>query len=88
MAQKDWDAHPLGDIAVFPVTGFRTGTALKGRAGVLRIEYGTEPTLRKRKAQQFLLTPDQLRRLGQRLEDLADRLESPGSTDEAGDPVN
>lgn len=88
MAKGNWDAHPLGDVAVFPVTGLRTGTAMKGQAGVLRIEYGTEPTLQKRKAQQFLLTPRQIRELGQRLADLADRLDASAGTDDPTGPVN
>ena len=88
MAQKGWDPHPLGDTAVFPVTGVKTGTALKGKAGVMRVEYGTEPTLQKRKAQQFLLTAQQVRSLSETLAALADRLEAAGSDDTPTDPVN
>lgn len=88
MAKKDWDEHPLGGTSVFPVTGIRTGTALGGKAGVIRVEYGTEPSLKKRKAQQFMLTAQQARALSQTLSELADRLEKAGSEDGPADPVN
>ena len=56
MADSEWESHPLGGASVFPVTGFRMTTAMNKKAGVIRIEYGTEPTLKARKAQQFLLS--------------------------------
>ena len=88
MAQKGWDAHPLGGASVFPVTGIKTATALKGKAGVIRIEYGTEPSLTKRKAQQFLLNPEQVRGLSKVLAELADRLEAVAAAEAPTDPLN
>ena len=79
MAKKDeWDAHPLGGASVFPVTNIRTTTAMQGTAGVIRVEYGVEPTLQKRKAQQYLLSPQQVRAFSKALEALADKLEEAG----------
>ena len=82
MADKDWDGHPVGGVSVFPVTGIKMGTAMKGKAGILRVEYGTEPTLRKRDAKQFLMNPGQLRELSKRLAKLADRLDASESGSE------
>ncbi|SDJ97472.1 hypothetical protein [Aliiruegeria lutimaris] len=76
MADKGWDGHPLGGAAVVAVTGMKIGTALEGTAGVLRIEYGKEPTLTKREAKQFLMNAKQVRELSKKMADLADRLEA------------
>lgn len=76
MGNKGWDSHPSGGTAVFPVLGIKTGTAAGGKAGVLRLEYGTEPTMEKREAKQFVMSPQLVRTLSERLAKLADRLEA------------
>ncbi|MDV7142350.1 hypothetical protein R3X27_06615 [Tropicimonas sp. TH_r6] len=88
MADKDWEGHPLGGVSVFPVTGIKTGTAMEGKAGVVRIEYGTEPSLKKRVAKQFLLNASQVRGLSERLAELADRLDAAQDDNGKPDKVN
>ncbi len=88
MAEKDWDGHPLGGASVFPVTSIKTGTAMEGKAGVVRIEYGTEPSLQKRVAKQFLMTAKQVRGLSERLAALADRLEAAEAEDKGSETLN
>lgn len=77
MAEPEgWNKHPSGQTQVFPVTGWQTGRAMKGKAGVLRVEYATEPKFEKRDARQLIFTTSQLRALADTLTKLADKLDA------------
>ncbi len=75
MSRDGWKAHPLGGTQAFPLTSWKTATALQGRAGVMQIEYAKDPKLEKRDSLQLLITGPQARALSQTYANLADLLE-------------
>ncbi len=87
MNPKGWKQHPRGQTQVFPVTGWQTATAMNGKAGVLRIEFGTEPKLEKRESKQLIFSASQVRALSETLAKLADSLEAKAAEGTSG-PVN
>lgn len=88
MPPKDWTKHPNGQVQVFPVTGWKTATTMGGKAGVLRIEFGLEPTLKKRDSRQLIMQAGQARALSETLAKLADRLEAKAAQSEPDGPIN
>jgi hypothetical protein len=88
MSFSGWDKHPNGDLVVYPVVGWNTATAMKGMAGVVRLEYSTDPSMKQQAAAQLILTMPQVRELSGTLAKLADTLESQLAADKPVGPRN
>jgi hypothetical protein len=85
---RDWDKRPNGDLVVYPVIGWSTVTAMKGMAGVVRLEYSTDPSMKQQAAAQLILTMPQVRELSEALANLADTLEKQLAADQPIGPRN
>ncbi|WP_020186538.1 hypothetical protein [Methylopila sp. 73B] len=81
MALKDWKRHPGGGLAINPIVGYETAAMTDGMAGMLRIEFALDPTMRNSEAVQLVATAKQLEDLILALRDLADNLAVDVSSD-------
>ncbi|HEY0292373.1 MAG TPA: hypothetical protein VGC51_08550 [Hansschlegelia sp.] len=81
MALKDWKRHPGGGLAINPIVGYETAAMTDGMAGMLRIEFALDPTMRTSDAVQLVATARQLEDLILVLRDLADNLAVTVATD-------
>lgn len=74
MALEDWKRHPGGGLAINPIVGFETAAMTDGMAGMLRLEFALDPTMRRSEAVQLVATAKQLDDLISALQNLADNL--------------
>ncbi|GBD47837.1 hypothetical protein [Methylopila sp. Yamaguchi] len=88
MALKDWKRHPGGGLAINPIVGYETAAMTDGMAGMLRIEFALDPTMRKSEAVQLVATPKQLEDLILALRDLADNLAVNAGADKPSGPLS
>ena len=74
MALSDWKRHAGGGLAINPIVGYETAAMTDGAAGMLRIEFALDPTMRTSDAVQLVATAKQLEDLISVLRDLVDNL--------------
>lgn len=74
MALNDWKRHASGGLAINPIVGFETAAMTDGAAGMIRLEFALDPSMRTSDAVQLVATAKQLEDLILALRDLADNL--------------
>jgi hypothetical protein len=64
MSIEHWDKGTDGNIVCWPLVGIETAPMLNGMAGLVRMEYLTDPaTNKKRSAVQLAITVNEVTRL-------------------------
>lgn len=75
MAIEQWKRHPGGGgLAVNPIVGFETAAMADGMAGMVRLEFALDPTMKRTDAVQLVATAKQIEDLILALRNLADNL--------------